>query len=45
MTQTSMKLYTKVFRNIENSAKGSDSEDDIKGLFDEIVADIEGCAI
>ena len=27
---------TKVFRNIENSAKGSDSEDDIKGLFDDL---------
>lgn len=25
-----------VFRNIENSAKGADSEDDIKGLFDDI---------
>jgi len=25
-----------VFRNIENSAKGSDSEDDLKGLFDDI---------
>lgn len=25
-----------VFRNIENSAKGSDSEDDIKGLFDDL---------
>jgi len=31
-----------VFRNIERSAKGSDSEDDLKGLFDEIVADLEG---
>src|SRR3989339_714951 len=27
---------TKVFRNIENSAKGSDSEADIKGLFDDL---------
>lgn len=27
---------TKVFRNIENSAKGSDSEDDFKGLFDDL---------
>ncbi len=27
---------SKVFRNIENSAKGSDSEDDIKGLFDDL---------
>ena len=27
---------TKVFRNIENSAKGADSEDDIKGLFDDL---------
>lgn len=27
---------SKVFRNIENSAKGFDSEDDMKGLFDEI---------
>ncbi len=25
-----------VFKNIENSAKGSDSEDDLKGLFDDI---------
>ncbi len=25
-----------VFKNIENSAKGADSEDDLKGLFDEI---------
>lgn len=27
---------TKVFRNIENSAKGAKSEDDIKGLFDDL---------
>ncbi len=27
---------TKVFRNIENSAKGANSEDDIKGLFDDL---------
>lgn len=27
---------TTVFRNIENSAKGADSEDDIKGLFDDL---------
>lgn len=27
---------SQVFRNIENSAKGFDSEDDMKGLFDEI---------
>ncbi len=27
---------SKVFRNIENSAKGSDSEDDLKGLFDDL---------
>ncbi len=27
---------TKVFRNIENSAKGADSEGDIKGLFDDL---------
>ena len=27
---------TKVFRNIENSAKGADSENDIKGLFDDL---------
>lgn len=27
---------TRVFRNIENSAKGADSEDDIKGLFDDL---------
>ncbi|MFA7314501.1 MAG: type I restriction-modification system subunit M [Candidatus Magasanikbacteria bacterium] len=27
---------TKVFRNIENSAKGSSSEDDIRGLFDDL---------
>ncbi len=26
----------KVFRNIEKSAKGSDSEDDLKGLFDDL---------
>ncbi|HPP86719.1 MAG TPA: type I restriction-modification system subunit M, partial [bacterium] len=26
----------RVFRNIENSAKGTDSEDDFKGLFDDI---------
>ncbi|MBU0672982.1 MAG: type I restriction-modification system subunit M [Candidatus Margulisbacteria bacterium] len=26
----------RVFRNIENSAKGADSEDDIKGLFDDL---------
>lgn len=25
-----------IFRNIENSAKGSDSEDDLKGLFDDL---------
>jgi type I restriction enzyme M protein len=25
-----------IFRNIENSAKGADSEDDIKGLFDDL---------
>lgn len=27
---------SQVFRNIENSAKGAESEDDIKGLFDDI---------
>jgi type I restriction enzyme M protein len=27
---------SKIFKNIENSAKGSDSEDDLKGLFDDI---------
>lgn len=27
---------SKVFRNIENSAKGSSSEDDLKGLFDDL---------
>ena len=27
---------TSIFRNIENSAKGAESEDDIKGLFDDI---------
>lgn len=27
---------TKVFRDIENSAKGANSEDDIKGLFDDL---------
>ena len=27
---------TSVFRNIENSAKGANSEDDIKGLFDDL---------
>lgn len=26
----------RIFRNIENSAKGTDSEDDLKGLFDDI---------
>ena len=26
-----------VFKNIENSAKGTDSEDDLRGLFDDIV--------
>ncbi len=31
-----------IFRDIENSAKGTESEDDLKGLFDEIVADFEG---
>jgi len=29
-------LLSGVFRNIENSAKGADSEDDIKGLFDDL---------
>ncbi len=29
-------LLSGVFRNIENSAKGSDSEEDIKGLFDDL---------
>lgn len=29
-------ILSGVFRNIENSAKGTDSEDDIKGLFDDI---------
>ena len=27
---------SRVFRNIENSAKGSESEDDLKGLFDDL---------
>jgi type I restriction enzyme M protein len=27
---------TRVFQNIENSAKGTDSEDDLKGLFDDL---------
>ena len=27
---------SKVFNNIENSAKGTDSEDDLKGLFDDL---------
>ncbi len=27
---------TRVFRNIENSAKGANSEDDLKGLFDDL---------
>lgn len=27
---------SKIFRNIENSAKGTDSEEDLKGLFDDI---------
>ncbi len=27
---------SKIFNNIENSAKGSDSEDDLKGLFDDL---------
>ena len=29
-------LLEKIFRNIENSAKGADSEDDFSGLFDDI---------
>ncbi len=29
-------ILSGVFRNIENSAKGADSEDDIKGLFDDL---------
>ena len=29
-------MLGKVFKNIENSAKGFDSEDDLKGLFDDI---------
>lgn len=29
-------LLSGIFRNIENSAKGADSEDDIKGLFDDL---------
>lgn len=29
-------LISGVFRNIENSARGADSEDDIKGLFDDL---------
>ncbi len=29
-------LLSGVFRNIENSAKGTDSEDDFKGLFDDL---------
>src|SRR5690554_3830957 len=27
---------SRVFKNIENSAKGTDSEDDLRGLFDDI---------
>lgn len=29
---------SRIFKNIENSAKGTDSEDDLKGLFDDINA-------
>jgi len=29
-------ILSGIFRNIENSAKGADSEDDIRGLFDDI---------
>jgi len=29
-------ILSGIFRNIENSAKGADSEDDIKGLFDDL---------
>ena len=32
----SMKHFPQYFDNIENSAKGSDSEDDLKGLFDDL---------
>lgn len=28
--------FAQIFRNIENSAKGTESEDDLKGLFDDI---------
>ena len=28
--------FSTIFRNIENSAKGTDSEDDLKGLFDDL---------
>jgi type I restriction enzyme M protein len=34
--KTSTKFLSGIFRNIENSAKGADSEDDIKGLFDDL---------
>lgn len=34
-----------VFRNIESSAKGSDSEEDIKGLFDDIDVNSKNSAI
>lgn len=29
-------ILSRVFKNIENSAKGADSEDDLKGLFDDL---------
>jgi type I restriction enzyme M protein len=29
-------ILDKIFKNIENSAKGTDSEEDVKGLFDDI---------
>jgi len=29
-------ILSGIFRNVENSAKGADSEDDIKGLFDDL---------
>ena len=35
------KTLEKVFRNIESSAQGHDSENDLKGLFDDL--DLIGC--
>ena len=36
MDENLNETLSRVFKNIENSAKGADSEDDLKGLFDDI---------